>query len=1132
MRTRGTARAADSVWKEFQAPPQGFGEVAFYWWLGDRLDRERILWQLDQLAGAGISGLQVNYAHGTAGGNAWGLTYPSDPPLFSEEWWDLFAWFREAARSRGMAVSLSDYTLGIGQGWFCDEIARDPLLRGTVLEAVVIERASDLSTTWTEDTVGAYAVREDDGGGTPRIERLSPFKGGVDGRHDARVVVVRAVSRRWSLDPMNPEVGRQYVEKFFQRFEDRLGIDRPGRLDFFFSDEMDFGVTGHLWTARLPEEFRRRKGYDLMDELPALFVEAGPRTPKVRLDYRDVMVALTEENFFAPVYRWHEKRKMTYGCDHGFRGRKVTEFGDYFRTQRWNQGPGCDQPHLESDVVKNKVASSIAHLYRRPRVWLEGFYSSGWGTTSGQIADAIFRNFAMGHNLLTLHGLYYSTHGGWWEWAPPCNHFRMPYWEHFKKLLKCTERLSFLLTRGAHVCDVAILYPVAAVEADTDGIQSVETAFTIAEELYRRGVDFDFIDFQSLAESTAESGRFSAGDESYRTLIIPAMRTIRFSTLEAAERIVAAGGSVVFVGELPRASDRAGREDDMLSARLRALLDGGPGAELVPGVTEVIDRLSSGDRDFRVLDGTGTPFVQHRKIAGNDLFFVHGLEAGSLCEFRAVGRVVLWDPWTASERAVPVEQATETHTRLRLPEGHPLLLWFGPGEAERSSTGENLQSIPLDGRWLLQPIPTMDNRWGDFRLPAFDGLIGPEIRTFDFSPAGTDDLPSVESAAWTACDAGYGPVAEVYHAAGGRGKSGGTCPLDGCPGRQALASWRFGPMGDPGFQGYHGLKGRIGDEMIVLTPGPGVHFVRTILHAQDTVCAHWNLGGDARPSRAWVDGEAVEVGRALTLQRGAHEVVLEYSEGGRIFAVFSSEPIPATGQDPAWFGPLQSRWFNNNRVLPQGIRCSGDPLWVRWMIPPGTRAMTWGILGELLETSVGGTRVSARSIARNAARFPSDGTAVWQIDFEDAPSAATEVLLRVKPFPGLTAGHCIPEPVALTVGPFFSELDDWANIPGFACYSGGMQYSIEFECPPHPVVGLDLGDLSASAEVWVNGKSAGIRCMPPWRFDIGDLVRAGRNTLTVDVRSALSNHYKTIPTEYRGTERCGLFGPVRLLVGG
>jgi hypothetical protein len=92
----------------FRNVPPGYGEVSFYWWLGDTLTRERILWQLEQLAGRGITGLQVNYAHSDSGGNTWGLTYPSQPKLFSQEWWRLFGWFLKEARKRGMSVSLSD----------------------------------------------------------------------------------------------------------------------------------------------------------------------------------------------------------------------------------------------------------------------------------------------------------------------------------------------------------------------------------------------------------------------------------------------------------------------------------------------------------------------------------------------------------------------------------------------------------------------------------------------------------------------------------------------------------------------------------------------------------------------------------------------------------------------------------------------------------------------------------------------------------------------------------------------------------------------------------------------------------------------------------------------------------------
>ena len=383
----------------FRHPPPGYGEVAFYWWLGDPLTKERLLWQLDQLSGKGVMGLQINYAHSDRGGLSYGLTFPSDPPLFSDDWWDLVGWFMQQAKQRGMAVSLSDYTLGIGQGWSVDELLREhPELAGSELQSQTREVAGE-AVDWTlpPDTlmVAAYGVSA----GKPvdlrpfvqsgRLQWQAPQE-----KHRVVVVYVRTVQP--SLDPMNRNSGAAYATKFFGQFE----VHNPGEggrgLNFFFSDELGFGVGGNLWTAGFAEQFRSRKGYDLIPELPALFNDIGPRTPKVRLDYSDVKVALTEEGFFQPVFDWHQRRGMIYGCDHGGRGRDVVEFGDYFRTQRWNQGPGCDQPGLDRDLIKNKVASSIAHLYQRPRVWLEGYYGSGWGTNSRRSGRCHVRQFRAG----------------------------------------------------------------------------------------------------------------------------------------------------------------------------------------------------------------------------------------------------------------------------------------------------------------------------------------------------------------------------------------------------------------------------------------------------------------------------------------------------------------------------------------------------------------------------------------------------------------------------------------------------------------------------------------------------------------------------------------------------------------
>ena len=77
----------------FKNPPKGYGEVSFYWWIGDPLTKERILWQLDQLKDKNITALQINYCHTDTGGATYGLTYPSQPALFSNQWWELFNGF-------------------------------------------------------------------------------------------------------------------------------------------------------------------------------------------------------------------------------------------------------------------------------------------------------------------------------------------------------------------------------------------------------------------------------------------------------------------------------------------------------------------------------------------------------------------------------------------------------------------------------------------------------------------------------------------------------------------------------------------------------------------------------------------------------------------------------------------------------------------------------------------------------------------------------------------------------------------------------------------------------------------------------------------------------------------------------
>ena len=114
---------------------------------------------------------------------------------------------------------------------------------------------------------------------------------------------------------------------------------------------LTFGVKGNLWNARFAEEFRRRKGYDLLPGAAGAVRWTPARArPRCGLITPTCWCPSARKITSGRSSSGITRRGMMYGCDHGGRGRDVLEFGDYFRTQRWMTGPGNDQPRLGSDI--------------------------------------------------------------------------------------------------------------------------------------------------------------------------------------------------------------------------------------------------------------------------------------------------------------------------------------------------------------------------------------------------------------------------------------------------------------------------------------------------------------------------------------------------------------------------------------------------------------------------------------------------------------------------------------------------------------------------------------------------------------------------------------------------------------
>jgi hypothetical protein len=128
---------------------------------------------------------------------------------------------------------------------------------------------------------------------------------------------------------------------------------------------------------------------------------------------------------------------------------------------------------------------------------------------------------------------------------------------------------------------------------------------------------------------------------------------------------------------------------------------------------------------------------------------------------------------------------------------------------------------------------------------------------------------------------------------------------------------------------------------------------------------------------------------------------------------------------------------------------------------------------------------------------------------------------------------------------------------GVKYYSGAGFYTKALDVPADWLasgrrVHLDLGDVRELAEVFVNGKSAGVLWKPPFQADITSLVKPGANKLKIEVMNLWINRLigdQNLPAEKRFTrtnittfdeyrakpgtiwqvQPAGLLGPVQLL---
>jgi hypothetical protein len=533
----------------FADPPPDAAPGMRWWWFGPSVTRPELERELTAMADAGLSGVEVAYVYplGTATTEFGSAEFLADLRFAAER-----------AHELGLRF---DLTLGSGWSFGGPHISAELAAQQLHWERREIgPGALDISMVppWPGDHlvatyVGAGSLQEE----PARYEWLPVADGRllIEAATGPRVLlfayarltgqnVKRAAAGAEGpvLDHYSAAATETHLRVVGDPMLDAVSAELVGSV---FCDSLE--VYGADWTAKLPQEFAQRRGYELLPLLHLLTVE-GSDAARVRADYHCTLAELFEENFVAVCQRWAGGRGVPFRIQaYGTPPARISSyrFADLFEGEGWGW----------REIPPTRWASSAGHLYGRTVVSAEAWtwvHSPSFRATPLDLKGEAHEHLLNGINQLIGHGWPYSPTDapglGWFFYAAGALDDRNPWWPAMPELTRYLTRLCWLLRQGEAVADVALYVPNEDLFAtmgraqggslDTWREASRRIPSAIPAIIRTAGMDYDLIDDDALAVTAPER---------YRVVVIPAADRLPKATTRWLDHVQASGRAVLAV---------------------------------------------------------------------------------------------------------------------------------------------------------------------------------------------------------------------------------------------------------------------------------------------------------------------------------------------------------------------------------------------------------------------------------------------------------------------------------------------------------------------------------------------------------------------------------------------------------
>jgi hypothetical protein len=471
-------------------------------------------------------------------------------------------------------------------------------------------------------------------------------------------------------------------------------------------------VGAQNWTAKMREEFKRLRGYDMITYLPVFtgrIIENPDITERFLRDIRQTVSDLIAENYIGHLRELANKDGLRLSMEAYTTPANDLDVANHVEdpiAEFWWPGG--------SFWWSIKAMASVAHVNGRPIVGAESFTADDgerWQAHPANIKALGDRAFCDGINRYIVHryamqpwvedrrpgmtmgpwGLHYERTQTWWEDSKA--------WHLY------VARCQYLLRQGTFVADALSLQP--------------EEPMQRFKPLTLNGYDYDGISPQAfLKDVSVRDGIIELpSGMKYRLLVLPDVEEMTPEMLQKITNLVENGANVVGKPPIkaPGLSNYPASDSEV--KKLAGSL-WGTGSEMERKVGN--GRVFTGKSPSEVLAAIGVQpdfmsskpinFI-HRSMKGNEVYFIASADMQSVdavCSFRITGmKPEAWYPETGRMEPITVFEDSDGCTKIPLrfePSGSMFIVF----KTEKVKDSDRIVSVKCDGKELAGMDITRD----------------------------------------------------------------------------------------------------------------------------------------------------------------------------------------------------------------------------------------------------------------------------------------------------------------------------------------------------------------------------------------------------------------------------------------